>query len=60
VLAKQRFKEYWSKVSNDNQTMLIGLLLAFGNNVHETLRDELEQTGRIMHGLLTLFRMLIR
>jgi hypothetical protein len=45
VLAKLGFKEYWSKTSNGNQSMLIGLLLAFRNNLNKPLRDELEQNG---------------
>ena len=43
VLAKLGFKEYWSKASNSNQSMLIGLLLAFRNNLNRPLRIELEQ-----------------
>lgn len=45
VLAKLGFKEYWGKASNSNQSMLIGLLLAFRNNLDEALRAELEQNG---------------
>ncbi len=43
VLAKLGFREYWGKASNNNQSMLIGLLLAFRNNLNKPLRDELEQ-----------------
>ncbi|MFA5327374.1 MAG: hypothetical protein WC384_06255 [Prolixibacteraceae bacterium] len=43
VIAKLGFKEYWSKASNSNQSMLIGLLLAFRNNLDQALRNELEQ-----------------
>jgi hypothetical protein len=43
VLAKLGFNEYWSKASNSNQSMLIGLLLAFRNNLDQALLAELEQ-----------------
>lgn len=45
ILAKLGFKAYWSKAANNNQAMLIGLLLAFRNNLDEALRAELEQNG---------------
>jgi hypothetical protein len=43
MLAKLGYKEYWPKASNRSQTMLIGLLLAFRNNLDDLLRAELEQ-----------------
>lgn len=45
ILDKLGFKEYWSKASNNNQSVLIGLLLAFRNNLNKPLFDELEQNG---------------
>jgi hypothetical protein len=43
ILVKLGYKEYWAKASHSNQTMLIGLLLAFRNNLNDALRTELEQ-----------------
>lgn len=45
ALGKLGFDEYWGKASNSNQSMLIGLLLAFRNNLDQPLRAELEQNG---------------
>jgi hypothetical protein len=45
ILAKLGFKAYWSKAANGNQSMLIGLLLEFRNNLDDTLRAELLQNG---------------
>jgi len=45
ILAKLGFDRYWGKASNGNQSMLIGLLQAFRNNLDEPLRAELEQNG---------------
>ena len=42
ILAQLGFKEYWSKASHRNQSMMIGLLLTFRNNLNEELRAELE------------------
>lgn len=45
ILSQLGFDTYWSKASKKNQSELIGLLLAFRNNLSAELRTELEQNG---------------
>ena len=45
LLTKLGFKNYFSKASNNNQSMLTGLLLALRNNLDEILRAELLRNG---------------
>lgn len=45
VLEELGFTEFWKKASNKNQTMLIGLLIAFANNLDESTRTEIVNAG---------------
>ena len=37
------YKEFWNQASHNNQSMMIGLLLAFSNHLDAALRAELEE-----------------
>ena len=45
LLEQLGFIEFWRKASKKNQTMLIGMLIAFTNNNDETVRAELVANG---------------
>lgn len=55
ILDKLGFRAFYGKASNHNQSTLIGLLLAFRNNLDEALRAELLQKGVNAGRMVNLF-----
>jgi hypothetical protein len=45
LLEKCGYTEYWKKASKNNQTMVIGQVTKFANNIDETLQAEMVKNG---------------